>query len=300
MTETFPFHSEQKAGLLQVRGERENAVRDIYIESYGVRIRFSVNNRSALEAVEGILPVALPGDCFRFIEKTEVGHHFELILDPADEDKGCNFYRNGRQVPNDHSRLDVLRGFESQIRLTVAEHAVERVFVHAGAVVWKGRAIIIPGNSFTGKTTLTAALVRKGAEYLSDEYAVFDEAGDVHPFLKTLSVRGVVDEFTQTEIPVEDFGGRRAHGKFPIGMVLITEFQAAAEWRPLRLTPGLGVLEMLPNVVPVRYDPEFTLKVLNRVAKRAIITKTFRDDAAKCAESVLDYFESECLKNQGF
>jgi hypothetical protein len=297
MTETFPLRSGHKAGLLQVRGERENAVRDIYIESYGVKICFSVNNRDALEAVERILPVALPGDCYRLIEKTEVGHHFELILDPSRDDEGCNLFRNGRQVPNDHSRLDVLRGFESQIRLTVAEHAVGKVFVHAGAVVWKGKAIIIPGNSFTGKTTLTAALVGQGAEYLSDEYAVFDEAGDVHPFLKTLSVRGIVDEFTQKEIPVEDFGGRPARGKYPIGLVLITEFQAGAHWRPQRLSPGLGVLEMLPNVVPVRYDPEFTLKVLNRVAKRAIITKTFRDDAAKCAESVLDYFESVCLKN---
>ena len=33
----------------------------------------------------------------------------------------------------------------------------------------------LPGSSFTGKTTLVAALVRAGATYYSDEYAVLDE-----------------------------------------------------------------------------------------------------------------------------
>ena len=49
---------------------------------------------------------------------------------------------------------------------------------------------MLPAPSFGGKTTLVAALVRAGAIYYSDEFAVLDEQGFVHPYAKPLSIRG--------------------------------------------------------------------------------------------------------------
>jgi hypothetical protein len=43
------------------------------------------------------------------------------------------------------------------------------VFLHAGAVVSKGRSVLLAGASGSGKSTLTARLVVAGAAYLSDE-----------------------------------------------------------------------------------------------------------------------------------
>ena len=64
------------------------------------------------------------------------------------------------------------------------------MFVHAGVVAVDGRALLLPGGSFTGKTTLVAALLRAGAQYGSDEYAVLDEAGLVLPaYPRPLSIR---------------------------------------------------------------------------------------------------------------
>jgi len=48
------------------------------------------------------------------------------------------------------------------------------VFVHAGVVAWRGRAIVLPGYSRAGKSTLVAELLKLGATYYSDEYAVLD------------------------------------------------------------------------------------------------------------------------------
>src|SRR5260221_5508655 len=88
------------------------------------------------------------------------------------------------------ANLDLaLEALESDLRLYVAERARRRVFVHAGVVGWRGRAIVIPGRSFSGKSSLTAELVRAGATYYSDEYAVFDSRGRVHPFAKPLEIR---------------------------------------------------------------------------------------------------------------
>ena len=71
----------------------------------------------------------------------------------------------------------------------VAEEARRGVFVHAGVVGWKGRALVLPGKSGAGKTTLVAELIRAGATYYSDEYAVLDERGRVHPYARPLAVR---------------------------------------------------------------------------------------------------------------
>src|SRR6266571_635115 len=78
---------------------------------------------------------------------------------------------------------------EVELRKLVADLSRREIFVHAGVVEWRGRAIVIPGKTFTGKSSLTAAFVRAGARYLSDEYALIDAEGRVRPYPKPLSLR---------------------------------------------------------------------------------------------------------------
>ena len=61
--------------------------------------------------------------------------------------------------------------------------------MHAGVVGWNGRALLLPGRTLSGKTTLVAELLRAGATYYSDELAVLDARGRVHPFPKPLAIR---------------------------------------------------------------------------------------------------------------
>src|SRR5262249_31989758 len=75
------------------------------------------------------------------------------------------------------------------VHLTIGEHAWSGIFVRGGFVGWPGRAPLIPGRTHTGKSTLVAALVRAGATYFSDEYAVLDPRGLVHAHLRPLSLR---------------------------------------------------------------------------------------------------------------
>lgn len=292
MVKDFLVNSDKKTKVLS-RDWQKNAKLDVFIESYGVKIRISTNQTEAFQTIEKILQAILP-DCFEIIEKTSVEHHFTLIWGDSGED---SFYLNGKEVPSNHTRTDVLRGFETQLRLTVAEYAPERVFVHAGVVAWKDKAIVIPARSFQGKTSLVAELIKRGAIYYSDEYAVFDAEGCVHPFPKTLSIRGEIDEFTQKEYAVETFGAKAGVKKIPVGMILITQYKPEAEWNPQMLSAGQGILEILEHVVPIRYNPKFSIEVLNQVANRAIIAKTLRGDVLKSVDLILDFFESKCIKN---
>src|SRR5262249_10892217 len=100
----------------------------------------------------------------------------------------------------------LLKSFESELQLLVADNARRRTFVHAGVVAWNNRAVVIPGMSFSGKTTLVSKLVQAGAKYYSDEYAVLDEHGLVHPFPRPLGIRRP-NEFKTNRIEVAALGG---------------------------------------------------------------------------------------------
>ena len=193
----------------------------------------------------------------------------------------------------DHVRIartmdtdQVFETFETDLRLTVAEFARHRVFVHAGVVGWKGKAIIVPGRSYSGKSTLIAELVKAGATYYSDEYAVFDARGRVHPYHKPLEIR---DEGAtkQSKISVEEIGGRAGIKPLPVGMVLMTEYKAGANWRPRKLSAGEGVLGLLSHTVSARRNPEKALATLQRVTANAEVLKGTRGNANELSHRIL-------------
>jgi hypothetical protein len=259
----------------------------VVFEAFGVRISVRSAGGALTERIRETVTAALPADLV-FLSVDETQFAFEVI----DLGDGEFSARKADDWIIQRGELEqVLGRLSSHIRLTVAEYAPRHLFVHAGAVSWKGRGIIIPGTSYSGKTTLTAELVRRGAEYYSDEYAVIDELGFLHPFPKTLSMRGIIDEFQQVEIDVSEFGGSVAHESVPAGAVVLTRFREDARWKPRRLKPSLGILEVLKHTVPVRRFPARALTVLNRVAGNSVFLRANRGEAAKTAGALLRYLE---------
>jgi hypothetical protein len=182
---------------------------------------------------------------------------------------------------------NVLEMLERDARLFISQHARRYLFVHAGVVGWKGRAIVIPGKSMSGKTTLTSEFVRAGAIYYSDEFAVFDGEGRVHPYAKPLSIRGS-HGYSQTDHRVEDLGGRAGTGALPVGIVLVTHYRKSSCWRPRRISAGTAALALLANTVAARNEPEKSLDVLrNAVCTASAVLKSVRGEASAVVESVL-------------
>lgn len=67
-----------------------------------------------------------------------------------------------------------------------------RLVLHAGGVAVEGRAVLFLGESGRGKSTLSAALVRSGADLVGDDAIAFDPGGGhprvraIHPGLRLL------------------------------------------------------------------------------------------------------------------
>lgn len=265
--------------------------------AYGLTIGVRTNTASILDRLVPHLPYGWERSDSETVDhlfSMLVGHSSEHATAPRSRRVGPAGKRRRFHLLYDGILLatrtleieELLERFESSVRLKVAENAKRKVFVHAGVVGWRDRAIVIPGRSFSGKTSLVAALVRAGATYLSDEYAVLDRRGRVYPYLKPLSLR-LGDDETQTHVPVEELGGTAATAPLTVGHVIATHFVEGAIWKPRVLTEGESVLAMLAHTVPARRDPETVLDVLQRVAARSTVLKGKRGDADDTAAAIL-------------
>lgn len=266
-----------------------NNLKTLYLEAYGVKIAIDFSNNFNYADIADMLVEALPLE-FEIFEDLEPEHHFKIS---KKTNKKYNLRKNKEPSVSLRSEQETLERLESQVRLTVAEHAVSRVFVHAGVVEINERAVIIPARSFKGKTTLVVELIKAGATYYSDEYAVVDDKGLVYPFPKSLSVRGIIDDYTQLERPVSFYGGKAGTKPVQAGLILVTEYVKYSRWKPIPITQGESVLELINNTVPIRNRPEQSLKVLNKLANRAYSYKTKRGEAERFAGKLYELCKNE-------
>ena len=174
---------------------------------------------------------------------------------------------------------------DSQMRLHIASSAPDHVFVHAGVVGVGGRAIVLPGRSFAGKTTLVAALVQVGAQYWSDEYAVLDADGLVHPYAKPLSIRG--PDLQAEDHTVESLGGRAGEEPLSVALIALTHYRPGAAWAPERSMSGVGAIKMLEHAVPARARPEQSLAAVRRAADGALVLLGERGEAEEAAAALI-------------
>jgi len=246
------------------------------LNSYGVRIGLRVNDSTILKELAARLPPGTKPAAFVVVD-----HLYSIIGSRA-----SLAYWNLNRFARAREFGEVLEAFESHVQLTVAEHAPRRIFVHAGVVGWKDRAILIPGLSYSGKTTLVDQLIRAGATYYSDEYAVFDQRGRVHPYPRALGMR-FPGSGESKKVRAEEVGAVVGSKPLRVGLVVATNYKAGARWRPRQVTRGTGVLELMSNTVAARSQPELALTVLPAALESARILKGVRGEASEIVESIL-------------
>jgi len=248
--------------------------------SHGLRVGVRVNR---LELLPQLLERLPPG--VRPAASPVVDHIYSLW---ASDGTPARVYSGRARRARTLDLGKALAVLEAEIRQGIATAAPRHTFVHAGAVGWRGRAIVIPGRSRSGKTTLVAALVSAGASYLSDEYAVLDARGRVHPFAKPLSVRGPSGcDRHAARVPAESLGARVARRPLPVGLIALTAHRPHAAWAPARATRGHAVLEMLRHTVPARLRPEAVLGALDAATGRALLLVGERGEADETARALL-------------
>jgi hypothetical protein len=252
-------------------------VQVVAVESFGVTVEVTAD-AAHMPAVGELLP---PGARAAHL-RPERGR-FELLM----ADSGLFRVLRDRGVLAKARELPAALNFlDSQIRMHIALHAQAYVFVHAGVVVLSDRAIVLPGRSYAGKTTLVVALVKAGADYWSDEYAVLDACGRVHPYPRRLSMR-IAGTGTTEERTIESLGGRAGDRPVEVGLVALTQYRSGASWAPRRCTPGEGAVRLLGNTMPARTRPEQSLDAVRRAASDALVLDGERGEASETAAALI-------------
>jgi len=167
----------------------------------------------------------------------------------------------------------------------VIQRLTELRAVHAGAVVLGGRALLLPGATHAGKSTLVAELLREGATYLSDEYALIDSEGRVHPYPRPLLLRNGSPEQhpvlpAECHVPV-------GHAPVPIGWIVSLEYEPGGEWSVAEVPQSEGLLALLRNTPHVLADSPDMVSAFQRAVMGATCYAGRRADATHAVSQIL-------------
>ena len=216
------------------------------IVRYGVRVGMRASEAPLLDGVADYLP---PGS--HLSRAPAVDCLLSLVRDRSVTSRAVTaLYANAELMVRTADRRLMLSVIESAARFAVASRTRQRLFVHAGVVGHRGRALVFPGPSGAGKTEIVAALVRAGGIYYSDEFAVFDEAGWVHPYASPLRLSTPTGGL-KTRRPVETLPGVAGTTAIPVGLIVEAHYAPGDRWRPRRLSAGEAVLALLHPYGPV-------------------------------------------------
>ena len=159
--------------------------------------------------------------------------------------------------------------------------------IHAGVVVLGGRALLLPAASGAGKSTLVAALLARGAGYFSDEFALLDETGRVHPYPRPLQMRDAVHR--RRSVPASAWRAPAGGEALAVGLILALRFVAAGHLRLRPIAASEAAMTLLRNT-PHRLDESRSLAATVLLAVRhAPAFEGVRGESAQAAGAIVQW-----------
>lgn len=264
------------------------------LASHGARLGVCADDPHALDDLERRLPfgsrIEVPGCSVGVPPDLDAVFTLCAGESGAGASAALRLFLDSELLQSSHDLDDLRERLESELHFSVASHARNVLFVHAGVVGWRGRAILVPGRSMSGKTSLVAALLRAGAEYYSDEYAVVEERGLIRPYPRALGIR--TKDGTVRKVSPESLGCPVGSQAIEAALVVSTHYSPGASFEPSEQSAARGLLSLIDNTVVVRERSSFALDRLTPIARRATVLEGPRGDADEAATWLLRYLDS--------
>ncbi len=251
------------------------------ISLFGSRIVVLADCQEALDFVDCYLLPWLP----RSAPDSEAA---DLIfrVSPNREGRGFDAYAGERSIASGHGLPAIFGLIQCLTDERVVRCRPDVVAVHAGVVAWNGRAALLPGVSHAGKTTLVAELLRKGAVYYSDEYALFDAEGRVHPYPRALMLRN--GGGSQHPTLPSAWNAATGESPAPVRLILFAEWTRGAQWNVGRISQSEALLLLLRNTPQEMANSPKLLSRLRAGVSSATCYTGVRGEAAEAAGRVVE------------
>jgi hypothetical protein len=251
--------------------------------SYGVQLGLRVTDVELLDQLRDFLPFECQPS-----NATVVDRLFSVVAKPGKKLQSTkyNFYWDQMLFAKEISLSHLKNTFNAISTLAVADLSDEKLFVHCGVVGWKDKAILIPGRTHAGKSTLVTELVKAGASYYSDEFAVLDNDGLIYAYPRPIAMRHPITKI-QHDVDIEEIGGVAGTQPLPVGKVIITEYKKGSSWTPETISAGNALLTLLDNTHSAQRSPGRAMIILNKALENVECVSSPRGEAAEIASIIL-------------
>jgi hypothetical protein len=249
----------------------------------GVPWQLQTDHQAAYRALVDRLPPGAAPSPARTAERSYALRTLPATV--AEREASYLLSADGRPLVRSSEIDEVADAFEENLRWLVAERSPRKVFLRAGVVGWRDRAIVIPGGRGTGKSMLVRALVAAGASFFSDDYAVL-EGNLVQPYPSRQASWAMPGHALSWWL--DDVKATRTVKPVPVGVVLFAPYQPGATFKPKLISRGKAVLGMFKHAVAAQRNPVQVLRALETVSRRCNALEGVRGDARTVAAYLLE------------
>jgi hypothetical protein len=168
----------------------------------------------------------------------------------------------------------------------LAGDVMDGVAFHAGAVARQGRAILLPGLSGAGKSSLVAWLVDRGFDYCTDELTVLTTQGGLSFLSRALMLKDNADAALAALPNLRDMQSAGIGGYLALrpagtthntstecGLIIFPAFRPGAELAIEPVTPARACTELMASNVNAANLADGGLSALTALARRVPAVK---------------------------
>ncbi len=157
------------------------------------------------------------------------------------------------------------------------------VALHAGAVRWNGKAVLVAGPSGSGKSSFIAWLMDRGFEYLTDEVTALDGAGLLCGMPRALVVKpGAAEKIARlgafesalsvqagSHTIIRPENAKFGTGSSPCGLILFPSFDAQATLSVTPLDAAQTAMKLVECNLNARNLPDGGFRAITGLSRKA-------------------------------
>lgn len=233
-----------------------------YLEFAGVALSIHAKTQSAANLVA----LAIEAMTYEKSDNPDVRSAIPLILGGEDgcwslSDQTCDLSLNLKQAG------DVVYHLTDRIVFHVADKSQGVHCLHAAAVAYNGRAMVIPANSGAGKSTFTTWLAANGFDYLSDELILVSDHGELQAIARPIQIKShglepvlpllkspnsIVQGVFANAIPISSLDSNYVQQVQSLGMFVFPQYQSDASFELSKLSSAEAGMRLMANHVNAR------------------------------------------------
>jgi hypothetical protein len=194
-------------------------------------------------------------------------------------------YRGATCIYRSSVPENLLHALQIDLTWSIASRSSGFTFIHAGAVTYRDQGIVLPGVSGAGKSTLVSHLLARGCAYYSDEYAVMDHAGVLHPFPCLIKLKD--QPLNHQRVHPDELGGRLDHGKVHVVLVGFPRHARGVGLYVEELSRSSGALRLLEHMPRARLRPKEALTCAAATTDKAACLSLQYEDGARAADHLI-------------